>query len=124
MQSSVEPTGALIKGRVATVLNPRQGIDLTKQQLAINVGSKKGVKHGMQFDVMEDEVQVSDPETGEALGVVSARKGRVRVTAVHDRFSIATVIESPDSLLQLSKLFPTIDSLEVGDRVVEVRPGK
>ena len=114
----------LIEGQVATVLKEsNSSFSFVEQLLAINVGSERGVKTGMEFNVLEKEIQITDPDSGESLGTVTTRKGRVRVTTVSERFSIAAVVESAKALMpSIGGTFPAIDDLEIGDRVVEVRP--
>ena len=56
-----------IRGKIACVLNERE--------IAINVGTAKGVAVGMYFDVMHAEVEdIIDPDTDEVLGSMNARK--------------------------------------------------
>lgn len=120
MHSSSTSSRSPVRGQVATVFKARQGIEFFQQQLAINVGSEHGVSVGTQFDVLDDEVQVTDPKSGETLGSVSTTKGRVKVTTVSELFSVAVVVGNPNSLFsEIGNTF--IDNLEVGDRVVEVR---
>lgn len=72
---------AYIEGKVAAILSERE--------VAITVGARDGVKLGMRFKVVEPEgVPVSNPDTGEQLGVIQREKVRVEVTEVHERFSV------------------------------------
>lgn len=72
----------LIHGKVARILNSRE--------LAINVGSREGVRIGMEFDVLDPKSQkIADPDSGEEIGSINRPKVRVRVGIVDDRVSIA-----------------------------------
>ncbi len=72
-----------IRGKVAAVLNERE--------IALNIGSAKGVFVGMYFDVMSLESgDIRDPDTGEVLGSIERPKVRVRVTEVQENFSVAS----------------------------------
>ena len=72
-----------IRGKVAAVLNERE--------IALNIGSAKGVFVGMYFDVMSLESgDIRDPDTGEVLGSIERPKVRVQVTEVNKKFSVAS----------------------------------
>ena len=76
----------MITGKVAAIVNERE--------LAINRGEAHGVKEGMRFAVRDNRsVQVTDPETGEALGTVQREKIRVRITEVQPGYSIGRTYE-------------------------------
>jgi hypothetical protein len=72
----------LIRGKVARILNSRE--------VAINVGSGRGVVVGMRFDVMDTTGgDIKDPDTGEKLGCVDRPKVRVEFSRVQERLSVA-----------------------------------
>ena len=72
----------LIRGKVARVLNSRE--------VALNVGASHGVVEGMQFDVLDPELQnIMDPDTDEVIGSVNRPKVRIRVSIIQDRFCVA-----------------------------------
>ena len=72
----------LIKGKVARILSSRE--------VALTVGESHGVETGMKFDILYPKgLPIVDPDTGEDLGFVDMPKGRVRVSRVHDKFSVA-----------------------------------
>jgi hypothetical protein len=75
-----------IEGQVAGILNERE--------LAINRGGKHGVEPDMRFMVLEPEgVPITDPETGEQLGLETPIKIRVKVFRVEDDYSLARTYE-------------------------------
>ncbi len=62
---------------------------LTERELIINVGDEQGVQNGMKFQVLTDvPTEVTDPKTGEVLGVVAREKVRVMAVKVEPRFSV------------------------------------
>ena len=65
-----------IRGKVARVLN--------KHEIAINVGTAKGVAVGMYFDVMDAYDEIEDPDTGEVLGSLERPKVRVKIVHVQE----------------------------------------
>ena len=76
-----------MEGLVAAILNDRE--------VALNIGAVDGVELGMKFDILGPEpLTVIDPATGVPLGVVDRVKIKVKVAAVHDRFSIARTFET------------------------------
>ena len=78
MTTQVEP----IRGKVANLLNDRE--------VALNRGSLQGVKLRMKFNILRSEAhEVTDPDTGEALGSYQPVKVCVRVKSVYDKWSVA-----------------------------------
>ena len=76
-----------IRGKVAHVLNERE--------IAINVGTEKGVTIGMRFNVMEiHDEDIKDPDTDEVLGPIERPKVKVHVTHVQERLSVATTFRN------------------------------
>ena len=76
-----------IRGKVAQVLNNRE--------IAINLGTAKGVTIGMHFDVVDANGQnIKDPDTGEVLGSIEHSKARVKITRVQEKLSVATTYRS------------------------------
>ena len=74
-----------IRGKVAAVLNSRQ--------LLINRGSDHGVERGMCFSVLQ-ELNVTDPETGDHLVDIPREVVRVQVIDVHSRYALAHTYET------------------------------
>lgn len=70
-----------IRGKIAKILNDRE--------VVLNVGANRSVRPGMTFDIVF-EVDVDDPDTGEALGSVESPKTRVKVSRVYDKVAIAS----------------------------------
>ena len=76
-----------IRGKVAQVLNNRE--------IAINLGTAKGITIGMYFDVVDVNGQnIKDPDTGEVLGSIERSKVRVKITRVQEKLSVATTYRS------------------------------
>ena len=81
------PEDKRIRGRVARVLN--------SQEVAINRGTRDGVRLGMVFSVLSTKgADINDPETGELLGSVDVEKTRVKVTIVEERLSVASTFRT------------------------------
>jgi hypothetical protein len=72
-----------IRGKVAQVLNSRE--------LALNVGTERGVQVGMLFDVLEPKGEdIVDPDTGEVLGSLARPKVRIKVISVQPKLAVAS----------------------------------
>ncbi len=69
------------QGRVVTV---RDG------KVYINAGEESGIESGDVFEVFRPGEELIDPETGLNLGQVEEKLGRLQVTSVQEKFSIAT----------------------------------
>lgn len=72
-------------GQVAKILNSRE--------IIINRGTEDGVETGMLFAILDrNPSEISDPETGELLGVIRRPQARVEVTRVEARLSFARTL--------------------------------
>ena len=77
----------LLEGKVADVLNERE--------LVINIGSEKGVKLDMKFEVLEKEFyKIKDPDTGKLLDTLDKTKIRVKIVEVREKISIGRTYET------------------------------
>jgi hypothetical protein len=65
---------------------------ITDDELAINLGSRDGVKEDMYFNVLDERTQnVRDPKTGEDLGSIERIKAQVRIISVSERLSLGLI---------------------------------
>lgn len=109
-------TASRIRGSVAKILNPRE--------IVINRGAEDGVETGMWFAVLDPgEDEVTDPETGEALGVIHRPKIKVIVNRVEPRLALARAFGVNASGAYWAALAralgePSPDDGEDGDRPV------
>jgi len=69
----------LIEGKVARILSD--------SVVVLNVGTAAGVTVGMAFVVLAQGEEVTDPESGEALGRWEVPKGYVRATHAQERLT-------------------------------------
>jgi hypothetical protein len=58
-------------------------------QVFLNVGAGAGAKAGDRYVISRVARKITDPDSGELLGVVEDKLGQVEVGLVQDRFSIA-----------------------------------
>jgi hypothetical protein len=98
-----------LEAKVARIINSRE--------LAINKGSDDGVKEGMEFKVVEPEMDIVDPDTEEPLGSITRVKVRIRISEVRPRFSIGRTYE-------LYHIYLDPSPLELGTSKREVRKVK
>jgi hypothetical protein len=109
---------------------------ITDDELAINRGSRDGVKKGMYFNILDESTDsIHDPETGEDLGSITRIKAQVEIISVSDRLSLGAIYPSRpregfnytiDSLMGPRRRSGTLTSqvwpegVKVGDPVVYV----
>ena len=67
---------------------------MNEREVIINKGSDDGVEEGMTFRVTTEGIPVTDPDTGESLGVFMRDKIGVKVSEVQPKFSIARTYET------------------------------
>lgn len=77
---AVEIVSKPVEGLVAAIVSERE--------LAINVGSDRGVTRGMKFKVLAGSpTEIKDPVTGDRLGTISRTKVHVKAVSVFPKFS-------------------------------------
>ncbi len=59
------------------------------EKIAVNLGSEDGVSRGTRIAIYAPEVEISDPETGESLGMYRHLKAIARAADVAERFTVA-----------------------------------
>ena len=76
----------MIEGKIARVLNARE--------VAINKGSRDGIQKGMHFIIVDPNAEnITDPDTGAALGSVDRPKARLEIVEVHAQMSVGRTVE-------------------------------
>lgn len=88
---------------MARELDAKVASVMSATTIAINAGENNGVAYGDRVVVWRF-VDVTDPDTGEELGRVRLANLRLRVSEVHERFSLArTDSETPNLLAGVFK---------------------
>jgi len=62
----------------------------------INCGKREGIQPGQKFVVYSKGEELTDPDTGEILGVEETLAGRISVVEVKEKYSIAQIEEGAD----------------------------
>lgn len=74
----------LIEGKIADVF-----IINNQHSIAINKGSEDGVRENMRFMIYERGKEILDPDSKAILGFFEYTKGKVKITQVNQKYSIA-----------------------------------
>ncbi len=77
---------------------------IARGQVYVNAGSDKGIQMGMKLTALSKGEELIDPTTGLSLGADTEVIGSLVVTAVKDRYSIASIVQG-------------CAGIKVGDRV-------
>ncbi len=89
----------------------------------IDVGSKHGVRLGMDFKIYAEGEPIYTPDRTEELGKIEHVKAVVRVTQVQENFSVATSIEEFDITDMSKAIYTALSStkkpLPVSERDIE-----
>lgn len=72
---------------------PMKIIAVQGNQIFINRGDDGGLKEGETLIVFRPGMALRDPDTGILLGSTEAEAGKVKVTDIKPKFSVATVLE-------------------------------
>jgi len=95
-QEAIDEAVQKIASRLKSVPWQAKLIRADASRVYINSGSKGGVTGGMEFDVYRPGEALIDPDTGLNLGAETEKIGRVRVSDVKEKFSIAEVVSGAD----------------------------
>jgi len=79
--------------RVADVIFPARVISKLDKQVTINRGEGSGVAVGQLWNVFALGQELVDPDTGAVLGREEMQVGKVRVTQVNPKTSLAEIVE-------------------------------
>ncbi len=82
-----------VANRVANLIFPVKVISRADKQVMINRGEAGGLVIGQIWTANAPGKQLTDPDTGEILGVEETPVGKVRITEILPKFSKAEVIE-------------------------------
>jgi len=82
--------------------------DNRRNQVFLNRGKDGGLKVGDVFEVFYAGEEMIDPDTGESLGASEEYVGKVKVTRINPKFTVAAITEETD---------PTNAPIGVGDIV-------
>ncbi len=82
-----------IANRVADVIFPAKVLIKRDKEITINRGEGGGVAVGDTFNVFALGEELIDPDTKESLGREEAKVGRVKITQVNPKTSLAEVLE-------------------------------
>jgi hypothetical protein len=104
---------------------------LTRSEVALNVGSDRGVEKGNTV-VLYEVRQIKDPDTKEVLGSVRIRKLSLRITSAEKKMSTAVVTSSQETnaenmvsaaLVRARHVITTDPTEARAGRIIYVRPG-
>ncbi|WP_292372506.1 hypothetical protein [Methanosarcina sp. UBA411] len=73
-----------IEGKIADVF-----IIDNQHSIVLNKGSEDGIKENMRFMIYEKGKQILDPDSKVSLGFFEYAKGKVKITQVSQKYSIA-----------------------------------
>lgn len=82
-----------IANRVADVIFPAKVIARREKEVTINRGEGGGVALGDTFNVYALGAELIDPDTKESLGREEAKVGKVKITQVNPKTSIAEILD-------------------------------
>ncbi len=82
-----------IANKVANVVFPVKVLARTEKQITLNRGEGAGLVVGQIWSANAPGKTLTDPDTGEVLGVEESLIGKVRITEILPKFSKAEVIE-------------------------------
>ncbi len=67
-------------------------IDVTGNEVTINVGSSSGIKKDMKMNIISEGKELRDPDTGQILGHKEATVGQIRITDVQEKYSTGVIL--------------------------------
>jgi len=68
-------------------------IDVTGNEVTINIGTAGGIKKDTKMDVYAEGKEIRDPDTGELLGKKKELIGQIKITDVQDKYSTGIIMK-------------------------------
>ncbi len=90
-----------VAGRENEQLGAAQG-----DVIYLNRGRNAGIEAGMEFAAIRDQRAVAHPKSGEPLGRVVQRLGKVRILCAQESLATAVIVESCDPILDSDEIVP------------------
>ncbi|GMR06135.1 MAG: hypothetical protein BMS9Abin25_0718 [Gammaproteobacteria bacterium] len=78
--------------QLTSAVFPMRILNIQDLQVWINRGNDGGLKKGDVLHVFRPGVELVDPDTGEVLGSAETNIGKIKVTQINPKFTIANVI--------------------------------
>ena len=107
LESAVEQSSFDMANRVADVIYPAKVISKIDRSVTINRGDGTAIAVGQVWKVWALGAELKDPDTGEVLGRERLAVGKVKITQVDPKTSMADIIEdsgiTTGSMLQLAQ---------------------
>jgi len=91
-REAIEAAVSSIVSSLRTVPWTGRVVDVREGKVYLNAGSELGILPGMEFDILDRQAALIDPETGRTLGAPERKVCRVGVETVTDAYSIARAI--------------------------------
>ena len=79
---------------------PMRVLNVQGKQIWINRGKDGGLRKGDELLVFRPGVELIDPDTGENLGSAETQVGKIKITRVNPKFTIAEIIKSGEELIE------------------------
>lgn len=80
--------------QLTSTVFPMRILNIQDLQVWVNRGNDGGLKKGDILHVFRPGVELVDPDTGEVLGSAETKVGKIKVTQINPKFTIAQVIMS------------------------------
>lgn len=77
---------------------PMRILNIQGQQAFINRGKDGGLKKGQVLKVFRPGISLIDPDTGENLGSAETEVGKIKVTRVNPKFTMAKVVDGSEPI--------------------------
>jgi hypothetical protein len=107
LENAVEQSANAMANRIADVIYPAKVISKLDNTVTINRGDGTDIAVGQVWNVWALGAELKDPDTGEVLGRERLAVGKVRITQVDPKTSMADIIEdkgvAPGAMLQVSR---------------------
>jgi hypothetical protein len=107
LETAVEQSAKAMANRIADVIYPAKIISKLDKMVTINRGDGTDIEVGQIWNVWALGAELKDPDTGEVLGRERLPVGKVRITQVEPKISMADIIDdtgiSTGAILQVSQ---------------------
>lgn len=79
---------------------PMRVLNVQGKQIWINRGKDGGLKKGDELNVFRPGVALIDPDTGENLGSAETQVGKIKITRVNPKFTVAEIVKGAEEPIE------------------------
>ncbi len=92
-----EEVAEKLGNQIVEAVFPMRVIKVSAGRVWLNRGAGSGLEQGLELNVYRPGEDLVDPDTGESLGPAESKIGKIKVTKINDKHSVADIVTSSEA---------------------------